>query len=69
MMLELLEIESTVRGRQSRVAAEVRAYNRASMPGPLRRKIGSLLVRLGESLRGTAERSTDHPSPRIASAH
>lgn len=69
MMLELLEIETTVRGRQSRVAADVRASFRTSRPGPLRRMLGSLLVRIGESLRGTADRGIGPSTPQIAPAH
>lgn len=67
MMLELLEIESQIRGRQSRVAADVQAYHRSAGPGWLRRSLGSLLVRLGESMRGSAQRrpvqSTTHVVP------
>ncbi|MEJ7838957.1 MAG: hypothetical protein WKF81_09080 [Thermomicrobiales bacterium] len=65
MMLELLEIESQVRGRQSRVAADVQAYHRLVGPGWLRKSLGTLLVRFGESIRGSAQRSPVRPTPQV----
>ena len=55
MLLELLGVEETIRSRQSMIARDVHAYDIPVQAGFLRRLFGGMLVRVGESIRGSSQ--------------
>ena len=68
MLIDLYGMEETNRLRQRNIARDVELYNLKAAPGPLRRLFGSLLVRVGESVRGSAPRPTSQPTPVVATS-
>jgi hypothetical protein len=52
MLLELYGFEESIRARQANIAHEVELYNLHPEAGRLRRFVGTLFVRVGESIRG-----------------
>ena len=62
MLLELLDVETQVRQRQSNVAHDLHMLNLKSEPGPIRRSLGTLFVHFGEAMRGTSPREIAQPT-------
>ena len=68
MLLELYGMEETNRLRQSTIAHDVEVYRLKTDPGFMRRVVGSMLVRLGESMRGSTTRQIVQPIPVVAAS-
>jgi hypothetical protein len=54
MLLELYGFEESIRQRQTCVSHDVEMYRMKVAAGPVRRTVGSMLVRFGEYVRGAA---------------
>jgi hypothetical protein len=52
MLLELYGFEETIRARQANIAREVELANLHPRAGRLRRLVGTLVVHVGEAIRG-----------------
>ena len=68
MLIDLYGIEETNRLRQASIARDVELYSLKAEPGPARRFFGSMLVRIGESVRGSAARPVTQLTPIVATA-
>jgi hypothetical protein len=66
MLIDLYGMEEANRLRQATIARDVELYSLKAEPGPVRRLFGSMLVRVGESMRGSVTRPTTQPTPVVA---